>query len=343
MAGRRLGPSIYTAGPIIDGNPPIWPRSDVIESAQQAEELVRRQKAAGYDFLKIYNRLNKEAYDAIATAAKQNGIAFAGHVPESVGLTNALNSGQRSIEHLDYYYEAVRSANGRAPAGRSAIVEHFSWASVDDAKIGRVASQTREAGVWNCPTLVVLQKWTTAEGMKEMLSRPEMSYVAPATLEFWSPARNYLARMSPVDIKVVHTGDTARKRMVKALHDAGAGLLLGTDTGNPFVVPGFSLHEELANFVVAGLTPYQALRAGTYDAADFMHAADEWGVVAEGRRADLVLLDADPFDDVTHARSISGVMIRGRWLPLSKLKELLDETAAKHRETKLAQLRKAVN
>jgi hypothetical protein len=336
-ARRRVGPSIYTAGPIIDGNPPVWRGSDVVETASEAEQIVRRQKAAGYDFLKIYAHLKPEAYHAIAVAAKEHDMVFVGHVPQSVGLAGALGSGQRSIEHLDYYYEAVRSSTLPPPAGRSPIIEHFSWSDVDDAKIGRVAQQTRAAGVWNCPTLVVLQKWTSAGQVNEMLSRPEMNYVAPATLDFWRPSHNYLARMSAADIEVVRSGDAGRKRMLKALHDAGARLLLGTDTGNPFVVAGFSLHEELANFVAAGLTPYDALRAGTHDAAEFMHALDGWGTIAIGRSADLVLLDADPFADVANAEKISGVMLRGHWLQRSELNAMLSDVAAKHRAAKSAE------
>jgi imidazolonepropionase-like amidohydrolase len=125
--------------------------------------------------------------------------------------------------------------------------------------------------------------------------------------------------------------------MLKALHDAGARLLLGTDTGNPFVVAGFSLHEELANFVAAGLTPYDALRAGTHDAAEFMHALDGWGTIAIGRSADLVLLDADPFADVANAEKISGVMLRGHWLQRSELNAMLSDVAAKHRAAKSAE------
>jgi imidazolonepropionase-like amidohydrolase len=132
-----------------------------------------------------------------------------------------------------------------------------------------------------------------------------------------------LRGFTAADFRLVREGDAARKRFVRSLHDAGARILLGTDMGNPFVVAGFSLHEELRNLADAGLSAYEALRAGTSGAAEFMNAADEWGSVAVGRRADLLLLDANPLIDVTNAARRVGVMVRGRWLGEAELQQKL--------------------
>ena len=115
--------------------------------------------------------------------------------------------------------------------------------------------------------------------------------------------------------------------MTRALHESGARLLLGTDSGNPFVVAGFSIHEELANLVDAGLTPYEALLTGTRDAAEFLCAAGEFGVVAQGARADLILMDGNPLDDISVATDPAGVMVRGAWLPREKVAQMLERLA----------------
>ena len=117
---------------------------------------------------------------------------------------------------------------------------------------------------------------------------------------------------------------------VKALHDAGARLIIGTDTGNPFVISGFSVHEELKHFVDAGLTPYEAIKAATHDAAEFVDALDEWGTVSIGRRADLLLVEANPLEDVANASNQVGVMVRGRWHPKAELQAKLDALAEKY-------------
>lgn len=321
-AGELAGSTIYTAGPIIDGNPPIWPGT-VVENAAQARRTVAEQHAAGYDFLKVYSRLSREAYDAIIQEGKAQGLSVSGHVPDSVGLVAALRSGIHSIEHLSGYELLARKEGGPG--------EEASWARLDESQFVGVARETAKSGTWNCPTLVLYQHRVApgeSEYLRKLLVRPEMRYVSPETVHSWYPENNYLKNSTPARAASSREkGDIMRKRVVKALHDAGARLLLGTDYGNPFVVPGFSLHLELRNFVDAGLSPFEAIRAGTSGAAEFMNAGTEFGTVAAGRRADLILVEGNPLEDVSNVNKRVGVMVRGKWYSQTELMSELENVA----------------
>lgn len=190
----------------------------------------------------------------------------------------------------------------------------------------------RDLGGTICPTLIVNERMSRFDHAGELRARPEMKYVPRATLDGWDPAKDirFASAGGPSSERFAALREMVRLSMalVGALNAAGVRLLLGTDAQNPFVVPGFSVHDELAMLVEAGLTPYEALRAGTAAPAEFLGAPDESGAVAEGKRADLLLLNGNPLDDVAHARLPAGVMTRGRWLPAPRLRSMLAEVEA---------------
>ncbi|MGD9889658.1 MAG: amidohydrolase family protein, partial [Dehalococcoidia bacterium] len=279
---------------------------------------VAGQQQTGYDFIKVYNNLSRAAYDGLIDAAGQRDIPVAGHVPQAVGLRSVLEAGQSSIEHLQGYCSPL----GRVPP----IVEELGLSSV--------AQATRAAGTWNCVTLILRERMVSVAQSEELFARPEMRYVPAATRAFWDARTDDSIRnASPADWDRVRRGNALRKALTLELRDAGAGLLLGTDTPNRLVTPGFALHDELAHLVDAGLTPYEAIRAGTHDAATFLGAAAEWGTVQAGRRADLLLLDGNPLEDVAHAAHPIGVMVRGQWLPRPRLDLMLEDLATADEET----------
>jgi imidazolonepropionase-like amidohydrolase len=187
-----------------------------------------------------------------------------------------------------------------------------------------IAKVTSEAGAWNCVTLVVMDKLRMIEeDVEQELKRPHMKYVPAAMLQQSSEERSESTN---------RVGEVSNmKRMVKALHDAGAKILLGTDSQAAYVVAGFSIHEELQNLVDAGLTPYEAIRAGTRGAAECLGQLDEFGVVSVGLRADLILVQGNPLEDVSHIKDKVGVMVRGHWLPEQELQEMLDRIEASHK------------
>ena len=329
-AGRALGPTVYTTGPILDGKPPIWPGSLAIENAEEADKELTAEKAAGYDFVKVYSRLGKEAYLGILAAAKKHGLRVVGHVPDAVGLDSVLAAGgQESTEHLLGYLMAVQEdhspALGKPEVGANSRV---ALAHVDDAKLADIVRRTKAAGVWNCVTLVFFERFAALDDRDALLRLPAVKYVSAEQLATWDPKKDFrMQGMTTKDFATVRALVAFDERVTRALRDAGARLLLGTDTSNPFVIAGFAVHEELALLVDAGLTPFEALRAGTADAAEFLHAEREFGRVAPGLRADLILVDGNPLADVHNAARTSGVVLRGQWLPAVRLEAALDRLA----------------
>ncbi len=331
---QLVGPTIYTAGAIIDGDPPVFPESQVVTSTEQAQIIVAEQKAAGYDFLKVYSNLSLEAYDALVAAASALEIPIDGHVPADVGLEHVLASRQRCIEHLDGYETALVSDSCAPLDQRGLAALILAWTALDRSKFPEIVKQTREAGTWNCPTLIVYEKWVPPDKATALLKGKEFTYLSPDEIEFHHPKNNYTNSFTPAMFGDVATGNPIRKELTKRLHEGGARILLGTDCGNPLVVPGFSTHEELQNLVEAGLTPYEAIKAGTHDAAEFFNALEEFGTVAVGSRADLILVEGNPLDDVANVGKRIGVMARGSWYPERALKARLDKLAARYsRET----------
>lgn len=324
-AGTLFGPTLYTAGPIIDGDPPTWPGSTVLVDPAKAAKVVARQKKAGYDFLKVYNGLSPEVYDALVAAASEAGMPFAGHVPTAVPLEHALSSGQRSIEHLSGYGFALggdRVEPGEGPMGTWLRV----WERADTERVSGLAAATREAGTWICPTLGVFDGMFAPDELADrMLQRDEMRFVHPSFRAFWQQRRGGSGLRS-----VLEAGVPNRDRMTRALHRAGARLVLGTDCPNPFLVPGFSIHGEMEHWVEAGIAPVDVLRAGTREAAALMGDLDEFGTVSAGKRADLLLLEADPLEDIANVRKRVGVMLRGQWLPEADLRRRLADVAASY-------------
>jgi imidazolonepropionase-like amidohydrolase len=332
-SGKRLGPTVFTTGAILDGKPPIWPGSTVIETADDAEREIAAEKAAGYDFVKVYTRLSRPAYLAILDAARRHGMRVVGHVPDSVGVRAVLEArGQESIEHLTGYLTAAQKPGSPAAAIANWNARRRAMlANLDESRIPELARLSRDAGVWNCVTLIVSQRAAALDRVDSLKQLPGVKYVAPEMVAAWDPAKDFRFRGTTAqDFAAMRAVSAFQMRMTRALRDAGARILLGTDTSNPFVMPGFSAHEELALLVAAGLTPYEALRAGTADAAEFLHA--DAGRVRPGLRADLLLVDANPLQDVAAAAHRRGVVLRGRWMPASELDAAM-ESVRKERES----------
>ncbi len=268
QSGKLDGPTLITAGPIVDGDPPVWPGSTVVTTADAARAAVKAQKQAGYDFIKVYSGLSVEAYDAIAAEAKAQGIPFAGHVPKAVGLDKAIAAGQRTIEHLDGYL----------PFGGDPRVD------------AQTVAATAKAGVWNCPTLVVMDRLAHLDNLAGLDHTPGLEYVAAAVRERWNPKNDFrLQSWTAETYAKLRAKNEIAKKLVADLNRAGAHLVLGTDTGNPYVVPGFGVHDELALIVSAGLTPWQALRMATAAPAELVEQTGSFGIVAPGARADLLV------------------------------------------------------
>ena len=321
-----LGPTMYTAGPPLLGNNVATP--------EDGERAVAEQKKAGYDLIKVHEGLSPETYAAIAATAKRVGIPIAGHVTASVGLKRALAAQQTSIEHLDGYLQAMVADDSPVPPTPSQVVVGPVLEHIDEAKILKLAAATRDAGVWNDPTLTLFKLVVSDTTPEELLKWPELQYV-PAKMREGFAKQKQSTLGKPVPASERQRYLELRNKMLVALHAAGAKLLIGPDSPQFFLVPGFATHQELQSFVDAGLTPYQAIEAATRNPAEYfaavMKTPRDFGTVETGMRADLILLDANPLQSVANLSKRAGVMVRGRWLPETELRKMLDNIAALNR------------
>ncbi|HEU5040834.1 MAG TPA: amidohydrolase family protein [Gemmatimonadales bacterium] len=317
--GEIVSPTIYAAGPSFNGN--------TVPTPEAAAKAVQEQKAAGYDLLKIHPGVTRAAFDTLVATARRVGIPFAGHVPEEVGVAHAIEAGYASIEHLDGYLEAMLRDGASVKPSESAFFGMNLGDQVDESKLPGLVRATRQAGVWNVPTQVLMENLITAGTAEELARRPEMRYVPAAAVAQWTEARSTMLQETGSTEASARRMIEVRRRLIKALHDAGAGLLLGSDAPQVWNVPGFSTHRELESLVAAGLTPWQALETGTRNVARYFGTEKETGTIEAGKRADLVLLDADPLADIRNTTRRAGVMVRGRWLSQAEIQGRLEAVA----------------
>lgn len=314
--GELAGPTVYSTGPITDGESPSIVGVRVVTTPAQAAAAVHDDKAHGYIGIKPYSRLTIEAYRAIVQSAASENLPVMGHLPFAVPLEEAIHSHQASIEHAESFSWDIQ----QNPAEADKKTDTELLTDADMTKMVRFATEMRDAGVWTCPTVVVYQmEWPkdrVAEGMK---------YVPPELEGVYR--KHYEPNKFPAASVEINYG----VNIVRALHTGGAGLLAGSDAFKPNVVPGFALHQELNYFVQAGLTPYEALRAATSDPAKFLGREKEFGTIRTGRRADLILLSANPLDDIENLAKQVGVMVRGKWLAQADLHRRLDRSVQNSR------------
>ena len=310
-----IGPRLVTSGPSFNGSS--------VDSPRQAAEMVRAQHEAGYDFLKIHPGLTRAEFAAIADTARTLGIPFAGHVPADVGIDLALDSGIATIDHLDGYMEALIPRDRDPTGGVGGFFGLMLAGVADESRMPDVVGRTVGAGTWVVPTETLFEHTANDVAPEVIADWPEMKYVKRSTIDGWIEVRNELQTDRGFSRQIADRAITLRRDLILALHEAGAGLLLGSESPQRFNVPGFSLHRELRLLVEAGLTPYEALQTGTTNPARFLNADGERGTVEVGRIADLVLLDENPFEDIGNARRVHGTMVGGLWLSRQALDAML--------------------
>lgn len=337
--GQMDGLHGVVAGTIVDGLYPFAPSFVRAGDSAEAAAAVLLLSRRGADFIKVYDRLTREAYDGIAVAARRAGVPIAGHLPPSVTLAHAVAAGQRSIEHLTSLAIAC-APNGHELAGEAtrlldplrgmditrdtslrrtvgAALGPYYEASrdraldaCDPAGMAPVARVLREGGTWVAPTLVLSANVLLADTAAEDSVR--------ARLPSWAAA---MTRERPNAITPALKRQRAQKllAMTRELKRGGVRLLVGSDAPNPGSLPGIGLHREMEFLVRAGFTPYEVLRMATRDAAEFLSMQDSIGTIAPGRLADLILLDGNPLQDIAHARSVRAVVLQGRVIPMTSL------------------------
>lgn len=315
-AGTVLGPTIYSTGPIFHQK--RTPEEDV--------RLVDAQAAAGYDAIKVYNEVSKEEYPALISEARSKNLLLMGHVARGPGFEMTLQSGQ-SIAHLEEIMYTYFNPQHD---------DEFDHIVFDESKIPVVTRMVKDSGIYVTATLdnfsrIVLE----ATNLEAFLKNPELNYVAPWTLlQFEPPNNRYKNRFGPDKYAVLENLLAFQRKLLKSFSDAGVPLMAGTDATEVGPVAGFGLHHELQEFVNDGLTPYQALQTATINVAKYLRQSEEFGTIETGKRADMVLLSANPLANIANTKSIGGVMLRGHWLDKAQLDEMLNKVQPEYEREK---------
>jgi imidazolonepropionase-like amidohydrolase len=302
--GEIVAPTLFLAGPAFSGG--------TVKSVEDATSRVRAQKDEGWDLLKVQGGLTVEIYDAMVKAAKEARIPFAGHVPPAVGVEHALAAGQETIDHIDMYVETLGGQDK----------------PLTDAAIRGLAERTVKSGTWIVPTLYVWETLRGAVTLESRTSLAELQYLPRQQIEQWTTALGNRLKNPAFNAEAAKHYIDNHQRVMKALSDAGARILLGSDAPQQFNVPGFSIHREMQRMVDIGMTPYQVLRTGTANVGRHYMSRGDFGQIAIGHRADLILLTANPLQDIANVQRRDGVMLRGRWMPEAGIQKRLAQIAA---------------
>lgn len=337
---KLLGPRMVVSGPMLEGPRATYPASIALKTADEARSAIDMLKSRGVDFIKIQSGISRDAYLAAAAEAKKVGIAIEGHVPDAIRASEAVAAGQRTFEHLIGIFEAStpdetgflsRSYGGKAPANNKSLATFLD--RYDPAREASIIQLLAKNNVWQCPTLF----WERGQWLVDTVSYakdPDLAFTPRSWIDKKYPdmQKGILQSLGtdPLAVRakfVAHELDIVRK-----LHAAGVPFLAGTDTpAGVDVTPGISLHLELQRFVAAGFTPLAALQTATLNPAKFYGKESEYGSVQAGRIADLVLLRANPLDNIANTRAIAAVIADGRYFStsdLTSLRERIKQRAA---------------
>jgi imidazolonepropionase-like amidohydrolase len=332
----QAGPHIVAAGRIVDGPKPVWPGSIAVKDADEGRKAVNTVKQEGSDFVKVYSLLPRDAYFAIAAEAKRQGMVFAGHVPETISAVEASDAGQKSIEHLTGVLKGCSTREDELLHPDSSIPLTQSMTaslataldSYDEKRAQALFARLKRNHTWQCPTLTVLDHIAHVND-GSLVNDPRLKYMPAGFRSFWNPTNDF--RFKNADAKfyaAVQRANRQDEEIVGKMRRAGVEFLAGTDVCNPYCFPGFSLHEELARLVHAGLTPMEALQAATINPARYLGKDREMGSIRPGKLADLVLLDADPLEDIHNTARIRAVFANGRMYDRSALDKFLHDAEA---------------
>jgi len=303
--GEIPGPRFITSGPSLSGNS--------VKTPEDGVRLVEEEKKAGYDFLKLHPGLTPATFGPIAKRAKELGIPFAGHVSYTVGVQRAIDAGYTTIDHMDGFVEWLVPGIDQIPEQQAGSFGMFIGYKADLSRLPILAKSLKEKNIWVVPTQCLFEKWFSPGDPEYFDRKPEMIYMSRETRNNWVNSKRNIQKNPLFDSAHIVQFMRIRRTMLKSLYDAGVPILLGSDAPQVFDVPGFSAHDELAYYVMAGLTPFQALRTGTVNAGLFMKD-ENMGLIRENAYADLVLLSANPLQSIDATRRIEGVMLQGRWM-----------------------------
>lgn len=323
---KILGPRMYICGPILEGNPPFWKGFRIVRNKKEGRVAVRKLKRQRVDFIKVYGTLKPEVYKAILEEAHKQTLEVTGHLPKSISIVKAIGMGQGGLEHMD----SIRRYVSEVVAVNAHLKNYSGWrrfvdVKIDKAKLKKVSLLLERNKVFLCPTLVVEKKMSQLADYPKLKRSKEARLLPKYYREIkWNPnhpesSANITGR--PPLYWENYGFSYERIRHVLPFLLKRNNILAGSDTPNPFVIPGISLLEELELLVDSGLKPYQALEAATYNAALSLDALADLGTVEKGKIANLVLLEKNPLKNISNIRSIKGVILNGIYFSLKNLKK----------------------
>lgn len=337
--GRIVGPEIYTSGPIVDGPRPMWPGSVALATPEQAASNIDSLVSLGINFVKVYSFMNRETYFAIANHCNSIDFPYAGHIPDVISIWEAAEAGQKSSEHgyglliesnsrkdhlRSVYRKEIKDSTLRTyPQRRRFLFEHF-----DESTIDSTAARLSHTDMYLCPTLVVNRAMAN---LSDSVFRADSRcrYMNPFLVMRWQPQNDFRLRNLEESYYQVEKGLFFHlQHTMGALEKAGVKLLAGTDYMNPYIFPGFSLHDELELMVQGGMTNRGALATATINAVDFLEAED-YGEVEPGKMATFLLLDANPLDQIKNTRSLSLIVQKGAVFTKEEMTSNLEDLAKK--------------
>jgi imidazolonepropionase-like amidohydrolase len=303
--GDYIGPHLYLAGPSFNGNS--------VKSPEQARAKVVKQVEEGWDLLKIHPGLSMADYRAMAEMANELGVRFGGHVPEAVGIEEAINLGQETMDHIDGYV---------------AYLNAFEGAELD-SKMAEIIQKTLENKVWIVPTQALWETIIGAADYDAMANYDELKYIPLSVRQNYANfVINNVDNNPNMNKEDARAHAELRQRLLGEMNEAGVKILMGTDAPQLFSVPGFSIHRELPLMAAAGMTNYEILESGTANVGAYFANQDDFGTIEPGKRADLILLNDNPLNDLGTIKNHNGVMLNGIWLS----REVIDKKLAEIEE-----------
>jgi imidazolonepropionase-like amidohydrolase len=334
--GEIIGPRVVASGPVVDGV--SWPFGSLaVSSADDGRDAVRVLIERGADFVKVGSLVPRDAYFSIVAEAKRQQIPFTGHVPFTVTATEASDAGQRSLEHLDgvLLASSPRESPLREEMQNAIKTGDFSvlWRSrvraeakaletYDERLAAQLTARFIKNGTWHVPTLVLKQATAFFQD-KRLIDDERLAYMPDYLVATWGADNGLTGTYDAQDFANDRRVFAKLLQVVGMMHRAGVKFMAGTDTIDPYIFPGFSVHDEMALFVQAGLTPMQALQTTTSNPAEYLGMTDSAGSVAVGKVADLVFLDANPLEEIRNTRRIWAVVLQGKLLDKAALEAIL--------------------
>jgi imidazolonepropionase-like amidohydrolase len=306
-SGEIFGPHFYTSGPSLNGIS--------VTSPEEGSKMVKKQKDAGYDFLKLHPGLNRAKFDAIVKTAHEIHMPFAGHVSFGVGIWRAIDAEYSTIDHLDGFVEGLVPGIEQMTEQQAGLFGMLVGNKADTTLIPKLVAGLKSHNIWVVPTQSIAERWIHPDFTSETFrSDPDRLYMKPEIVEQWINTKKTLMEKPDYNSEEVRKFVELRRKLILECQKGGVGLLLGSDAPQVFNVPGFSAHDELEYLVEAGLSPYEALKTGTVNVARFYNKPDQ-GIIKKGNVSDLILIEGNPLSDIAETKNILGVMLGDKWMP----------------------------